>query len=416
MPRPLESLAEEQIAETFRSLAGSHVTRRSVDSQLAWRRLQRRMQQRPSVPPRRPRSVLQVLVPSFIAALVAIATVVVMLPAEKGALSYRVRGAQVNESLILTREKPGALDFSDESRIGMERDSQLSVSVVGRHTAVTRLYKGKLAVAVHHERETDWRFFAGPFEVRVEGTVFNLGWDPEAANFDLKLHEGSVTIVQPGHQPRRLKAGESIHLEAEAASKGAASADRDATGATQRENALPAAASDASSTPSRRIARGPGHEDTPDDWATLIANGRFQDVVRAIAPQDLPRILETSSSSSLKSLAQAAHYTGHTAMARGAYEALRRRFPSSNDGKQAAFFLGRMDDEQGRPTQAVNWFDTYLAESPRGVYAAEALGRKLLIVQHTRGSAAAAQLAREYLAKFPEGAHHNVAQRILSKP
>ena len=42
-----------------------------------------------------------------------------------------------------------------------------------------------------------------------------------------------------------------------------------------------------------------------------------------------------------------------------------------------------------------------MAESPRGTYAAQALGRQMILVHKLRGASAARPIATEYLARFP---------------
>ena len=53
------------------------------------------------------------------------------------------------------------------------------------------------------------------------------------------------------------------------------------------------------------------------------------------------------------------------------------------------------------------------AEAPRGVYAAEAYGRRLSLTERLRGKAAALPLAREYLERFPEGAYAPSARALV---
>src|SRR5207302_8194700 len=50
---------------------------------------------------------------------------------------------------------------------------------------------------VVHHAASNWTFVAGPFEVRVIGTRFDLSWDPLAEEIDLRLREGSVEVRSP---------------------------------------------------------------------------------------------------------------------------------------------------------------------------------------------------------------------------
>ena len=60
--------------------------------------------------------------------------------------------------------------------------------------------------------------------------------------------------------------------------------------------------------------------------------------------------------------------------------------------REAAFFLGGLaEDESGvaATKTALEWYERYMAESPRGTYAAQALGRQMILVHKLRGAAAA---------------------------
>ena len=62
---------------------------------------------------------------------------------------------------------------------------------------------------------------------------------------------------------------------------------------------------------------------------------------------------------------------------------------------------------------ALEWYERYLSESPRGTYAAQALGRRMILVHKLRGSAAARPIASEYLERFPSGAYAEPAKKLL---
>ena len=94
----------------------------------------------------------------------------------------------------------------------------------------------------------------------------------------------------------------------------------------------------------------------------------------------------------------------------------RRRFPDTPAAGSAAFFLGRLADDQGKPTEALDWYRRYLSEEPRGAYASEALGRAMLGVARVSGRASARELAEEYLQRFPNGTYLLHARQILSAP
>jgi hypothetical protein len=80
-----------------------------------------------------------------------------------------------------------------------------------------------------------------------------------------------------------------------------------------------------------------------------------------------------------------------------------------------AFLLGKIAaDQQGAPSQAVTWFETYLQEVPGGALAEEALGR-LMQLQQRSNPAAASALAKRYLARYPKGAYAGLAKSLKSR-
>ena len=62
---------------------------------------------------------------------------------------------------------------------------------------------------------------------------------------------------------------------------------------------------------------------------------------------------------------------------------------------------------------ALEWYERYLAESPQGTYASQALGRKLMIVHRIRGREAAKALALGYLNQYPKGPYARYARNLL---
>jgi hypothetical protein len=151
-------------------------------------------------------------------------------------------------------------------------------------------------------------------------------------------------------------------------------------------------------------------------WSKLIAQGDFRAVLAEAEQRGLARTLETASAADLTALADAARYVRRSDVARRALMAERDRFAQSVTGHEAAFFLGGLaEDESGAAATktALEWYDRYMAESPRGTYAAQALGRQMILVHKLRGPAAARPLATQYLERFPDGPYAGPAKKLL---
>jgi hypothetical protein len=129
----------------------------------------------------------------------------------------------------------------------------------------------------------------------------------------------------------------------------------------------------------------------------------------------LDATLGAASVGDLKALADAARYVRRSELARRVLLAERNRFPKSREGRDAAFFLGGLsEDESGTDAskEAVTWYERYLDESPQGSFAAHALGREMVLVRKLQGPAPARALADRYLERFPNGPYASAARKL----
>jgi ferric-dicitrate binding protein FerR (iron transport regulator) len=412
MAKPTPPLGERQVTHVFRALAEEHLATRRKERDAAeqtWRRIQQRRSAElagiRAVPGRETswaRRLLWLTVPPL---MVAAGVAAALSWPREAPLDYQLLGGNSQGELITTDAKPAKLLFNDRSWIEAGTETTLNVHVIDGGKLVTRLSQGKLKVHVAHNPGTDWRFLAGPYEVQVVGTRFELSWEADRARLALVMHEGRVLVTAPGQKPRRVTAGEMLiiddqqttsrplHPEPEAQTSGGAEdvpAGPPATAAAKPSGAVP----------------GP-------TWAQQVAAGQFGDVVEDARKQGREVALAQRSSADLQALAQAARYTGDNELAVQTWSALRKRFAGQPVSSQAAFFLGRIYDQLGRSQDALKWFDTYLAEAPTGVYASETLGRKLTLVRSVRGEDKAHEVAREYLSRFPHGPYADTARDML---
>jgi hypothetical protein len=144
----------------------------------------------------------------------------------------------------------------------------------------------------------------------------------------------------------------------------------------------------------------------------MVARGDFAAVVADAEARGVDTIIGSGPLRDLAALADAARYAGRSDLARRALLAERSRFSGSPEARSAAFLLGRMA-EGGSPAAAISWYDQYLAESPGGSLAAEALGRKMIVVRNSGGRDAARPIAEEYVKRHPRGPFADAAAEIL---
>jgi hypothetical protein len=399
------------VTAVFRRLAEEHARARGpADGRRAWERLEPRLYEASlGSPGRRSRRVLLGAGGLALTAALPLGLYV----SSDAALSYELEGGREERGLIRAGGAAAFVRFSDASRIRVEPKSELSVAVVGPHAAFTRVNRGVLDVVVAHRPSSDWRFVAGPYEVRVIGTSFRLSWEPTAELFSVHLREGRVRVLGPEGLNQQLEAGASLS--------------RSRRPSTELAQAPPPGTV-ASALPARRPADvetgGRGGRPVPSAraraarsavWPELVANGRFAEVVEAASSAGVDVVLRERSAADLKALAQAAHYQGGPVLARRAWSELRKRFPGHVAARQSAFYLGRIHDQQGRRGEALSWFDSYLREAPGDVYAAEARGRRLLLLSELQGKNAARAAARDYLERHPSGAYSRTARAILGE-
>ncbi len=279
-------------------------------------------------------------------------------------------------------------------------------------------------ITQNHERK--WSVEAGPFLVTVKGTDFSLSWDPESEKLELRLRRGRVVVSGPVlGDDLALRAGQNLIVDLQKAETVITEA---------RSEAAPGEKSGAAALPVTSASAGP--RPRPDEaaassapavlpkadagvpaegrWSAALARGEW-DVVLSEAERDgIEATLQTASSDDLFALADAARYRRRPDLARAALLSERRRFPRAY---AALFLLGRVEElGGGGAAAAIKWYDEYLSHVPTGTYAAEALGRKMILSREASGAVAARPIADEYLRRFPNGSYARAARALQLGP
>ncbi|MEI9950432.1 MAG: FecR domain-containing protein [Pseudomonadota bacterium] len=401
---------QQQVTEAFRALANEHALEREpFDKRRAWQALQY-AHGRLRAPARSARVRWALALGVFALGLAVGA------PAWQAwtMLRYEAHGLATEGSNLSARDTPADLAFSDGSRVTVSPHSTLSVDLLGKRAALTRLFDGRLHIAVHHEPDTNYRFLAGPYEVQVVGTEFDLEWHAEGAGLTLVMQSGEVRVLGDGNL-REVRGGQTLrlpsHQEPPSVPVPSVPAGQPSSLASlPKVVELPAASIDESAAqkPSTLPARA-----TEADWGALLNAGQFSAIMRDADARGAERVLESARASDLKVLALAARYTGRRTLSLRAWQALRARYAADALTQGAAFFLARGYEEQGDVTEAMRWLARYLAESPAGAYASEALGRRLLLLSKAGQRAEAVSTARTYLERYPRGAYAKSAQLVV---
>jgi TolA-binding protein len=359
---------------------------------------------------RRPAAVSVLLLAAALAVAAGVAIVFARAPAR---LEYRVAGPVVADGTWLGVAPSGgplSMRFSDGTEMDLAPGSKGRVAEVTGDGARIVLATGVLEARVVHGPRARWAVAAGPYTIEVTGTSFDVGWSAASEELDLSLHDGSVVVRGPS-LPDGVRVGAGQRLVARA---GTGEARISSLLAPQPQVDAPIAAASASAAEGPAQVR-PVSRPLPT-WSEMLADGNFHGVLDAAEGRGVDATLSRGSLADVVALADAARYLHERGLARRGLLAERSRFPGSAEARGAAFVLGRMADDAGSRDEAIRWYDTYLAESPGGSFAAEALGRKLVALVESADTASARSVAQEYLRRFPHGAHAAYAHDHVPEP
>jgi len=389
-------------------------------------------------------------------------------------LTYAIEGADARTDGYIPRvvEPLARVRFSDGTEVGLEHGSRAWVVATGPDGAQLRLEDGRAHFSVVHRPHAHWSVEAGPFVVSVTGTKFDVEWSGTDDLLRVHLLSGVVTVggpqtrggvtLLPG-QVLEARPDEGIlRVEPAPADPGAPSPPPPPSGAAPRaaSDAASRAASDETFAWAAPSANSPSSAAAPpvpspppsapapgepgaaaergarsvasrpralalvaeprlagqfgSDWRKQIARGAFDQILREADERGTEICLRTLPSDRLALLGDAARYGGRTDLARRVLQAQRARFAGSAAASEATFLLGRLAEDAHEPgSVALPWYERYLAQAPSGVYAAEALGREMLILGERQNDLRAREIARKYLEAYPRGAYVAQARQIL---
>ena len=330
--------------------------------------------------------------------------------------------------------RPGqpALRFEDGTVIKLGNETRGRLGKVDGHGAEVAIENGSAHVSVVHKPKARWLINAGPYLITVHGTVFSASWDERQQRLDVKMERGLVSVSGPvTNGPISVRAGQALTVKLKrsqvllrdldgddvvASLDADADADLDAPSADLTPPSVALALTAPAPAVRTRVASlqaKAARQPRLKTWTAALSAGDFETILED-AERDIGHTLATRGTEDLAALADAARYRRHDDVARRALLAQRRRFAGSPRAADAAFFLGRLDENGGRGHgPALAWYERYLDEAPRGSYVAEALGRKMIAVEEIHGAAAARNVAEQYLRRFPRGSYAGAARALL---
>jgi ferric-dicitrate binding protein FerR (iron transport regulator) len=366
---------------------------------------------------RRHRRLRMVFATACVATIIPLALVALQMSRRDRPLQLSFTGARLGDHGQITRTSDllsSLLHFSDGTEVELRSNASAHLLDVQVRGATLALDHGAARFRVVPLPGAHWVVWAGPFRVEVKGTVFELEWAPQPGRLRLRLHRGSVAVKGPlSGDPILLRGQRELLVdlprrEVKIIDQGTEPSSRPAAPATSESAVAPVE----STAPPAIQGAHQGHH--VQSWQALFASGKLDRILIEAEDAGFDASLSHRSNEDLAALADAARYRGRVELARRTLLSQRTRFPHSLRAVEAAFLLGRLDEASAQPAQALGWYDAYLAQAPHGRYAAEALGRKILVVQKLRGADQARPLAEEYLRRYPEGGGYTELARKLA--
>lgn len=334
----------------------------------------------------------------------------------ESAVTYTVVNGKLVDGDRIVGGSATRLRFSEGSEVTLEPGAETRILELDAHGGRLSLQDGTAQVSIAKRPGAAWTLAAGPYTVRVTGTAFSLCWTKREQALEIAMKSGSVVVTGPhAGSGMTVQAGERLRgsltagtLTLETPPSAVATAPAPASSAE-----LAGGPSSTSASEVKEAEPGSGSSRADLGWAQKAAAGDFKGVVEAATARGIAPTVAGVSLSDLSALADSARYLRRTELARQALMAQRTRFPRSAAARDAAFFLGRIAEDQGDSRAAIEWYDRYFGDTAGGSYASQALGRKLMLVYRQAGAARARVVARDYLERFPAGPYAAAAKNIV---
>lgn len=313
---------------------------------------------------------------------------------------------------------------SGERRVTLADGSSISLTEHARARLTTEAAStrcvvelGRATFDVAPQGARTFAVFAGPFEVRVVGTLFSVSRDAHGL-VEVRVAHGVVRVHVPERNaPIELRAGDYLRGDGHSVSvEHPAPLQALPLPLPAREGVAPPAASAepgalAEPAPSALVRTPPAR----DDWRRLYAEGDYAGALAAARRLGTDELLGSLAVQPLAELADAARLAGENELALQAFDSIGRRFPASRQARDATFLSGRILAKRGQAEQARARFEGYLARNSEGPYAIEALGRLVELYAASKDPRAQAS-ARAYLQRAPHGPYERLCRSVLNAP
>lgn len=377
-----------------------------VPADLADRQRRRLLAPRARLAPRRPPALFAI--PAAVTALLLTAGAVWLVVPRNDRATQATHDGQLE---LVAQRAELRHTLGDGSVIQLEQGARGRLQDGGGAGVRFELERGRGSFSVTPNRGRRFSVNAGPYEVQVVGTKFNVDYQPAGA-MRVAVEHGIVLVHEPGREAKRLGAGD--RLELEPARKEARSRPADEPSKSSAARAVLSAPAAGAPTEPSAIARPLAAPDA-QSWRELYQRRDYPGALNAARTAGFHRLTEELGVDGLADLADAARLGGDLPAALVALTALERRFPGSPAARNAGFLRGRVLAQSSRLSEAIVAFERYLAANPDGVYSLEAMGR-LMELHTARGEAKVAQaIALRYLQRAPSGPYQRLARSLANQ-
>lgn len=337
-----------------------------------------------------------------------------------------------------------SIDFPKGDRIVFSPGSEGRIASSSDEGAIVVLERGLATVSVVPRKNNEWRINAGPYEIQVVGTKFDVAWHPDTTSLEITMLKGEILVSGPFIPEGQRVRAEQVFT----ASVVNGNMTLSSTKESSDNNVLVEHQTMARGLGSRGEANRPGIElertDVPQDgntenfaydkhqnvqdvkksgrrgnnsaWLSKASAGNYSEAISIVVDRGLAKTLAQSNAKELLLLGDAARLTKNIEIAQKAYLEMRKRYKGSGLSSNAALMMGRMAFDQRRDYRdAIRWLEIYLSEQPNSSLRREALGRILEAKNRSGKKQSARQTARDYLESYPNGPHAATAKDILNE-
>ncbi len=308
------------------------------------------------------------------------------------------------------------------ARVEMTSGAHASSERLAHNSYEVVIHRGRMTFDIDPARKLAWKVRAGRYVVEVIGTVFSVTRGVHSDELLVSVTRGRVKVVTSGSTtPVFVEGGQQFYADAQGLGVVRDSSAPSLSVVPTDLPVVPSAVRSETASPDEAIRPLPSSSvhareeaEAGSSWQDLAERRSYAEAWSAARSEGLDRLLNTLGVKPLARLADVARFGGSPADAKQVLLTVRQRFPNAPAARDGAFFLARLEaDHLGHAQDATTWFQTYLTEQPAGVFAQEARGRALLLLDKLGRTSEARAMARQYLERHPGGPYSASARRLM---